>query len=116
MALEATFAVCRLAADAAVPDWAQQPGELSNVTRTGDELSIVCEQRWVPADTQHEGDWRALRVPGPLDFGLTGILAKLTTALAKADVSVFAVSTFDTDYLLVKDTQLAAAQSLLAEI
>ncbi|TDJ56536.1 MAG: ACT domain-containing protein [Planctomycetota bacterium] len=105
------FAVCRLGADEAVPDWALASGSsgLVSVTRTDRELSIVASEERVPASTRAERGWVALRVGGTLDFGLVGVLSRLTGALAAAGVSVFAVSTYDTDILLVKakDSQRA---------
>ncbi len=108
------FAVCRLDREALIPDWAQTSGFYS-ITRTHDELSIVCFQRCVPAGVQHEAGWRCLKVEGPLDFALIGILASLATPLARAGVSLFAVSTYDTDYLLVKDNDLEQAAAALRE-
>ena len=105
------FAVCRLGADEAVPDWALASGSsgLVSVTRTDRELSIVASEERVPASTRAERGWVALRVSGTLDFGLVGVLSRLTGALAAAGVSVFAVSAYDTDILLVKakDSQRA---------
>lgn len=103
-----TLAVCRLDPGAGVPGWASG-GVLSAIIRTPEELSIVCEQRNVPPDIRCEGGWRALKVAGPLDFSLIGVLASLAGALADAGVSVFALSTYDTDYLLVKADTLERA-------
>ncbi|MGB7492551.1 MAG: ACT domain-containing protein, partial [Thermoanaerobaculia bacterium] len=100
--LEGTFAVCRLAADEAVPDWAQQ-GSVSSVTRTTRELSIVCEQDVVPPEVQSDTGWRCLMVEGPLAFTEVGILASLTAPLAASGISVFVISTYDTDFLLIKE-------------
>ncbi len=110
--LEPSFAVCRLSACEAVPDWAQR-GTFSSVTRTPLELSIVCEAGNVPAEIEAETGWRCLMVEGPLAFTEVGILASLTRPLATAGVSVFAISTFDTDYLLVKEASLERAISIL---
>lgn len=107
-----TLAVCRLAPDADVPAWAWA-GEPASVTRTRDELSIVCRADAVPRDVRTEGGWRCLKVEGPLDFAWTGILAALTAPLAAAGVSLFAVSTYDTDYLLVKAENLDRAAEAL---
>ena len=107
-----TLAVCRLAPDAEVPAWAWR-GEPASVTRTRDELSIVCRADVVPQGVRVEPGWRCLKVRGPLDFALTGILAALTAPLAAAGVPVFAVSTFDTDYLLVKTESLDRATEVL---
>jgi len=108
------LAVCRLAFDAQVPDWAWSEG-FTSVTRTEDELSVVCAAEPVPADIKHTPGWRALKVRGPLDFRLVGILAGLSSILADAGVSIFAISTYDTDYLLVRGEQLdAVAEALKA--
>lgn len=106
MLLPEIYAVCRLPRDAALPDWAAQ-GDLVSVTRTADELSIVCPADAVPSDVRREGGWRCLRVAGTLDFGLVGVLASLLTPLAQAGVSVFCLSTFDTDYVLVREGDLS---------
>jgi hypothetical protein len=112
--LAETLAICRLEKDAAVPDWAMT-GSFVSTTRTAEELSIVCPQIQVPAGAKREGGWRCIKVRGPLDFSLTGILASLTTPLAKAGISVFAISTYDTDYLLVKEENLEKAIEILVK-
>jgi hypothetical protein len=106
------LAICRLAADAPVPAWAWA-GEPASVTRTRDELSVVCRADAVPEGVRCETGWRCMKVEGPLDFGLTGILAGLTAPLAAAGISVFAVCTYDTDYLLVKVENLERAMEAL---
>ena len=106
------LAVCRLPVDAAIPNWAWS-GELTSITSSDDELSVVCAADPVPDDVQHTPGWRAFRVRGPLDFGLVGILAGLSTTLADAGISIFAISTYDTDYLLVRNEQLEAAVEAL---
>jgi hypothetical protein len=103
-----TLAVCRLDPGARVPGWASG-GILSAIIRTPEELSIVCEQENVPPDIRCERNWRAMKVAGPLDFALIGVLASMAGALADAGVSVFALSTYDTDYLLVKADTLERA-------
>ncbi|MEM1089995.1 MAG: ACT domain-containing protein [Pseudomonadota bacterium] len=105
--LEPELAVCRLAPDAALPGWVG-PG-FSSVTRTHAELSVVCEHSRVPEGIRCEGPWRCLEVAGPLAFSEVGIMAALSEPLASAGVSLFAVSTFDTDYLLVKSADLKSA-------
>ena len=107
------LAICRLAAEAPFPPWALEPGAFLSITRTPEELSLVCPQSSVPAGIRCEGGWRALQVDGPLDFALTGILASLTVPLAEAGLSLFALSTFDTDYLLVREAQLSEALGAL---
>ena len=110
--LDDTFAVCRLPADAVVPEWAWT-GEVACVTRTRDELSIVCRGDLVPADVLREGGWRCLRVRGPLPFTLTGVFSRIAQPLADAGISLFAVMTYDTDYVMVKDEALADAVDAL---
>jgi hypothetical protein len=102
------FAICQLPARASLPEPpAQAP--FYCVTRTDEELSIVLPEASAPAQWKADKGWRCLKVLGPLDFGLTGILASLSTTLAEAGVSVFAVSTYDTDYILVKGDALEKA-------
>lgn len=107
--LSPSFAVCRLRA---------LPREVRRwyfLAVTDEEISLVCPEEDAPADAERvDRGWRALRVDGPLDFSLIGILADLSSALAAADVGLFAVSTYDTDYLLVKEPQLARAVEALA--
>ena len=110
--LDDTFAVCRLPADAVVPDWAWM-GEVACVTRTRDELSIVCRDALVPEEVLREAGWRCLRVRGPLPFTLTGVFARIAQPLADAGISLFAVMTYDTDYVMVKDEVLRDAVSAL---
>ncbi len=101
------FAVCRLEPDAPVPAWVEA-GAASFVswTRTTAELSVVCAEEAVPAGVRAEPGWRCLRVKGPLGFGVTGILASLAAPLASSGVSIFVVSTYDTDYLLLQQRDL----------
>jgi hypothetical protein len=110
-----TLAVCRLEADSQIPEWGLR-SEFFSITKTSDELSIVCNQEDLPADVQAERDWRAFKVEGPLDFSLTGILAQMSTALADDKISIFAISTFDTDYILVKASTFQNASDSLAKI
>jgi hypothetical protein len=106
------LAVCRLPAGAASPPWLERE-TLASVTRTPAETSIVCRSAVVPEGVQVEAGWRALRVAGPLDFALVGILSALLTPLAAAGVAVFALSTFDTDYVLVREAALDDALAAL---
>jgi hypothetical protein len=112
--LPGVFAVCRFDGHAAVPAWAAT-GDFNSITRAGDELSVVCAQDAVPHGVRCEGDWRCLRIAGAIDFSQFGVLASLLIPLAEAGISVFAVSTFDTDYVLVKEKDLAAARAALSE-
>ena len=105
--LAGRFAICRLPPDAAVP------ARFFSMTRTPEELSIVCAEADAPEGAKREPGWRMLQVAGPLDFALTGVLAAIAAPLAQAGVSIFAISTFDTDYVLVKDENLARAEEAL---
>ncbi len=105
--LPATFAICRLDADSTPPSWA--PGAFMSITRTAHELSIVCEAASVPASVPAQRGYRALVVRGPLDFSLVGVVADLSRVLTEAAISIFVVSTYDTDHLFVRDTDLDRA-------
>jgi hypothetical protein len=110
--LNSTLAVCRLSSTNPIPVWATQ-GSFFSISKTDDELSIVCDQASVPDGVNAEREWIAFKVEGPLDFGLTGILASIANPLAQAKISIFAISTFETDYVLVKATTVEAASSAL---
>lgn len=103
----AALAVCRLDASAPVPTWVTDTADpLISVTRTPDELSIVVPEAAVPGSVRAETGWRALSVEGPLAFSMTGVLASLAVPLADAGIPIFVVSTYDTDWLLVKEDDL----------
>ena len=106
------LAVCRLPANHPVPGWIDRLPFWS-MTRTADEISIVLPEEAASPQWRQETGWRVLKVRGPLEFGLIGVLAQLTGALAGAGVSLFALSTFDTDYVLVRESDLAAATRAL---
>jgi len=108
------LAVARLDPAADLPAWLPRDGFLS-ITRTSDELSIVVDEQALPGRVTAETGWRMLKVLGPLDFSLVGVLASLANPLAAAGVSIFAISTYDTDYLLVREAQFAQALAALAE-
>ena len=101
------LAVCRLGPGERLPEWVG--GEVWSVTRTPDEVSVVCGSARVPGGVRAEGPWRALAVEGPLDFSMVGVLASLSGPLAAAGVPIFVMSTYDTDYLLVREPDLARA-------
>jgi uncharacterized protein len=113
-AVEGVFAVARLAPDQDPPGWAVE-GPFASVTRTADEMSVVCLEDHVPAGVLYEGGWRCLGVVGQLDFSLAGVIASLAGPLAGAGVPIFVISTYDSDYLLVKDDRLERAVAALSE-
>ncbi len=112
--LSVELAVCRLDPSAVVPEWAWH-GSFVSLTRTPEELSAICEVDAAPQDAHCVRGWRALRVEGPLPLDMVGVLASLTTTLAQAGVSVFTISTYDTDYLLVRLVELPRAIAALRQ-
>jgi hypothetical protein len=108
-----TLAICRLPADAALPSWATGTAAFVTVSRTPDELSITAVQHAVPSGVRCERDYRALRVRGTLPPDLVGVLLSIAEPLARAGLSIFAISTYDTDYVLVKARDLPAALEAL---
>jgi uncharacterized protein len=107
--LEGRYSVCRLGAAEKTPVWAANAQGFSSVTRTTDELSVVCVEAAAPAGTKCETGWRIFKIEGPLDFSLIGILVSVTKPLADAKVSIFSISTYDTDYVFVKEADLEKA-------
>jgi len=113
--LKEKYGVCRLNKNDLIPEWAQNC-DFFSITKTCDELSIVCSQDDIPNDIQFEKDWKILKIEGPLDFSLIGILASISTILAQKGISIFAISTYDTDYILVKNKDIRnAIDSLVKE-
>ena len=112
--LPGVYAICRLSANAPLPAWtAGSP--FASITRSASELSIVCGSEQVPADVLAQRGYRGLAVRGPLDFSLVGIMASLAGALAAASVSIFVVSTYDTDYLFVRAADFDRATAALRD-
>ena len=110
--IEGGFSVCRFESSAVIPSEVYQ-SKIFSITKTDEELSIVCETSCIYDADQKEDGWAMIKVQGPLDFSLTGVLASLAAPLAEREVSVFAISTFDTDYLLVKQNKLGIAKEVL---
>ena len=104
-ALDELYAVVRLEPDAAIPPWSTR-GPFWSITRSDAELSVVCRQDDVPPDASAERGWCAFEVAGPIDFSLTGVVSSLVAPLAEEEVPLFVVSTFETDYLLVREHDL----------
>ncbi len=111
--LQDTFAICRMDKIASLPDWAVG-GEFWSVSRTPDELSVVCPQGSVPADVDHEAGWKCLKVDSPFEFDLAGMISSMAAPLAEADVELFVVATQDSDYLMVRESELERAAGELA--
>lgn len=102
------YAICRLDAAADVPAWASG-GQFVSISRTPDELSIVCLEAKVPSGMTCEPNWRILKCEGPLDYALSGIMASIAEPLADAGVPIIPIATYDTDYILVKEAHLETA-------
>lgn len=115
---EGRFGILRLEKDSEVPACIYESNFFS-ITRTPEELSIVCQENKIPEniliDIRTERGWNCLKIEGPLDFGLTGILAGISKILAENGISIFAISTYDTDYILVKETDLEHTVKVLVE-
>jgi hypothetical protein len=108
------FSICRLDRDRGIPDWALASSFFS-ITGSAEELSVVSPQAQVPEGILRDDGWRCLKVEGPLDLSEIGVLASLTNPLAQEGISVFAVSTYDTDYLLVRQKDLEKAVMVLSQ-
>ena len=108
-----TLTICRLQPNVELPAWAMV-GPFWSITRTPDELSIVVAKEYVPAGIRAEGAWRALRIAGPIPLSAVGILASVAEPLARAGINLFAISTFDTDYVLVAADRLEDARLALS--
>jgi len=106
------MAVCRFAPTAKLPDGVEHSVFFS-MTRTDEELTVVCPETPVPPDALSEGGWRCFKVQGPLDFSETGIIFSLSKRLAESGISIFVISTFDTDYFMVREKDLAKAIDVL---
>lgn len=112
--LPGRLAVCRLGPNEAIPQWVFSTSFWS-VTRTDEEFSLILPEKVVPSSWKAEKGWRCLKVVGPLDFSLTGVLSSLSTPLAEAGVPILAISTYDTDYLLVRSGDVDRAKEILIE-
>lgn len=107
--MEGRYAVCRLPSGTTLPALTYPSDGVVSVTATADELSVVCRVEHAPRDATVEAGWRVIAVEGPLDFSLVGVLSSIATPLADAQIPIFVISTFDTDYVLVSDDELLGA-------
>jgi hypothetical protein len=110
--LPGRLAICRLTPISTVPEWAVA-SKFYSITQTAEELSIVCEEAYVPAEIQAEYGWEAIRLQGPFPFEMTGVLAAILNPLAAAGIGIFAISTFNTDCILIKADRMQAAEEAL---
>ena len=110
--MNGVFSLCRLAPKDTIPKWAAL-SSFYTISKTNDELSIVCESKYVPASVKQDGNWSLLKIAAVLDLSLTGITAKFSTALADAGVNLCVIATYETDYILVKQQKLQIAIAAL---
>lgn len=110
--LPEVFAICRLNQEQPIPAWAFN-NSFYSITKTKDELSIICWQNSVPDEVAKNGNWRCLKIAGPLDFSAVGILNSLTQPLAKKGIGILAISTYETDYIFVREEQLPETLKIL---
>ncbi|GCE10162.1 ACT domain-containing protein [Tengunoibacter tsumagoiensis] len=108
------FAICRLHPDGYIPNWALI-GDFISLTRTPEELSIICPQENVPEDAQAARHWRCIKVDGPFDFAVSGVHAALALPLAEENISVLSVATYETDYILIQEPDLDHAIAVLKQ-
>lgn len=112
--LHGPYAVVRLALDAAVPDWATN-GEFTSISRTPDELSIVCPADNLPRDVDTQHRWQCFKLEGPFPFSMTGVLLSFIEPLSSNGIPIFAISTYDTDYVLIQEEWAGAAIAALQQ-
>jgi hypothetical protein len=110
--LPGPYAVVRLPSDTTVPDWARK-GDFTSITRTGDELSIVCPAASLPKDVDSGRRWMCLKLEGPFPFSQIGVLLSFIKPLSNNGVPIFAISTYDTDYVLVQEEFAGVALNAL---
>lgn len=111
---DSPYAIVRFSADSAVPEWATR-GEFTSITRTSEELSVVCPIEHLPADVHSPHRWTCLKLEGPFDFSLTGVLLSFIDPLSGNGVPIFAISTYDTDYVLIQEEWSGAALDALRQ-
>jgi hypothetical protein len=112
--LKDSFVVCRLDSFSPIPDSILQ-SPFYSITKTADELSVVCPEEFFPPESPCERSWKCFKIHGPLDFVETGVISSMTMPLAAAGISVFAFSTYDTDYVMVKDVDIEKAIDTLVQ-
>jgi hypothetical protein len=113
--LEENFVICRLSPSSSLPSWAFT-GPFISITKTNDELSIITiDDNRLPKDIQCERNWKCFKLKGPFPFDMTGVLSSILNPLAKADIAILAISTFDTDYVMIKEKNLQIAIDVLKQ-
>lgn len=110
--LKDLYSVCKLTPDSDIPHWVNK-NEFYSVTKTDEEFSILCLQNDVPANIKCELNWKILKIDSKLDFSMVGVIAQISKSLAENNISIFVISTFDTDYICVKEKDLAQTINIL---
>ncbi len=110
--LSGGYSLCRLAPEEPIPDWVAASPFFS-ISKSSNELSIVCETQFVPGQVKQHGQWRLLKILEVLDLSLTGITAQFSTALANAAINICVIASYDTDYVMVKEEKLSIAITAL---
>ena len=111
--LEDFFGICVFESNASISEWAGT-ASFCSITRTEKKLTVVCPQNIIPADIEHERDWRCFRIDGSFDLNQIGVISSLAAPLAQAGISIFVVSSYDTDYILVKEEKVEQAIAVLS--
>ncbi|MDP2664101.1 MAG: ACT domain-containing protein [bacterium] len=109
------FGICRLDENTPIPEWAKEESSLTSITVTDGELSIVCPQEKIPGGVMYEKDWRAFKLETVLDISSVGIVASLSKPLADEKISIFYISTYETNYLLVEDKEVEKSKKVLGK-
>lgn len=105
--MQGDYAVCQLPVGSDIPQWVD--GEFVSITQTGKELSIICRDNKIPLGVKAERSWALLKIDAVLDFSMVGIIAGISEVLSAAKISIFVMSTYDTDYIMIKRTSLPYA-------
>jgi hypothetical protein len=113
--LPQTYAICRLEPNGPIPFWTLLGDDFVSLTRTLQELSVICLQENVPAEIQAERDWHCFKVEGSFDLSVSGIHVSLAIPLAQAEISVLAIATYETDHILVKEADMDRMISVLED-
>ncbi len=111
--LDERFAICKVDNKTPIPMWVLKSKDFYSITRTHDEMSIISIEESVPEDVEKEGGWKAFKIDGVLDFSLIGVISSITGILAEKQISVFVMSTYNTDYVLVKEEEFEKAVEVL---
>ena len=112
--LDKIFGICVFANNIPIPEWAAT-ASLCSITRTKKGLTVVCPQSIIPSDCEYDPNWRCFRIDGNFDLNQIGVISSLSSPLAQADISIFVISTYDTDYILVKEEKVERAIAVLTD-